>query len=155
MSHTTNQTLSKLLETCEDSRKAFATAASAIEDDSLRSYFAQWAEQRKHFCTQLRNLMTMLDANPISVQFETGSIAGVLQRAWMHLASALTSSDDVAVLQACETGETWTREVYKQAVESEMPDEVRNVIEEQCAEVVKVQVMLSKLKSEVAATEVT
>ena len=63
----THKALHKLLETCKDSHKAFVTAASAVKDEVLSQTFAEWAEQREHYCTQLTNLLTMLNAPPLYI----------------------------------------------------------------------------------------
>lgn len=142
----TQITLRKLLETCRDSNKAFQAAETAVEDGQLKSELSSWAEEREQFCTQLTNLMAMLDTDPLFYQLEEGSIGGFLQRAWMHINSAVSSSDESAIITACETGEVWSRKAYEAAVESDLPDKVREVVEKQLVAVSRVQTQLEEFR---------
>ena len=66
-------------------------------------------------------------------------MAGFFQRAWMQIASAVYSKDELAILKACQTGEEWSRSVYEDAVDVELPTKVRDEVEAQFAKVVQVQ----------------
>lgn len=146
-----HRTLRNLLETCEDSRKAFHAGASAVEEEQLSDQLTVWAKEREHFCTQLRNLMTMLNANPIGIHFEAGSVTGLLERASMKLSASASSRDTLAILGACYTGEARSREVYEKAVEIGWPEEISIVIQKQFSAVVRTHVGLAELRNRAEA----
>lgn len=146
-------TLHKLLETCEDSRRAFASAARVLEEGSVKEKLKGLRDQREQFCTQLRNVMTMLNANPLMIQFETGSIAGTLQRAWIKIEAAITSKDEAAIIDACLIGESWSRDVYESAIDEELPEGVQKVVANQHSSVVKAQHDLKRLQVKRSATD--
>ena len=141
----THQKLHKLLESNEDSQRAFHAAASAVSDPQLQRQFHAWALERETYCTQLRNLLTILNAPRLFVEFEKGSAAGFFQRAWMHIASAVYTRDEIAIIKACQTGEHWSNNVYETALAGELPSEVREVVETQFTGVTKVQSSLKEL----------
>jgi uncharacterized protein (TIGR02284 family) len=62
---------------------------------------------------------------------DTGSIAGALHRGWISVKEAVTSRDDKAILEECERGEDYAKAQYRKALEHELPEAIRVVVERQ------------------------
>ena len=130
----TTAVLEDLIQTLEDGKKGFEQTADHLEtqaDRSVTDKMRQFAQQRASFSTELRSLASQ-QGFTIS---EEGSLTGTMHRGWMGLKDALTGDDASAVLGAAETGEDHAVSEYEQALEMELPGEVRTVIERQATEV--------------------
>lgn len=130
----TTAVLEDLIQTLEDGRKGFEQTADHLEnqaDESVTERMRALAEQRADFSSELRSLAS-LHGFTIS---QEGSMTGTMHRGWIGLKDALTGDDASAVLGAAETGEDHAVSEYEQALEMELPTEVRTVIERQASEV--------------------
>lgn len=127
---TTAAVLEDLIETLEDGRKGFAEAAECIEgsnEPALAVGLRRFSQQRTDFSAELRGLAS---SHGIKID-EEGSTAGALHRGWLSLKAAVTGDDAQAVLGAAETGEDHAVSEYKDALEADLPADVRSVIERQ------------------------
>ena len=130
----TTAVLEDLIQTLEDGKKGFEQTADHLEtqaDRSVTEKMRQFAQQRASFSTELRSLASQ---HGFTIN-EEGSLTGTMHRGWMGLKDALTGDDASAVLGAAETGEDHAVSEYEQALEMELPTEVRSVIERQATEV--------------------
>lgn len=122
--------LEDLIETLEDGRKGFEQAAERIEDSDepmLAVDLRRFAQQRSEFSVELRALA---GSHGIEIK-EEGSAGGALHRGWMTLKDALTGDDPRAVLAAAEAGEDHAVSEYDDALDEELPADVRSVVERQ------------------------
>ena len=62
-----------------------------------------------------------------------GSAAGAVHRGWVSVRSALTSKDDIAVLEEAERGEDAALKKYREAAGKALPADVKAVIQKQLA----------------------
>jgi uncharacterized protein (TIGR02284 family) len=60
-----------------------------------------------------------------------GSISGAVHRGWLNIKSAITGKDAVAVLNECERGEDVAVQSYQDALDQDLPADVRNLVERQ------------------------
>lgn len=120
--------LNSLIETCKDGQEGFRSAAEDVTNSDMKALFSELSMQRHQFIVELQQLVAS-----VGEEAETsGSIAGALHRGWIDLKSALSKSDEYAVLSECERGEDSAVAEYKEALEhSELPDNVRHVIQQQ------------------------
>ena len=125
------ETLNNLIETCEDGREGFTTAAEGIGKDELKALFKGYAEQRAHFAAELQAEVLRLGGDPE----DEGSASAALHRGWMNLKSALTGEDDAAIISECERGEDAAVKNYQEALAESLPADVRAAIERQFGQV--------------------
>ena len=59
------------------------------------------------------------------------SIAGNLHRRWVDLKSMITGKSDEAILNECERGEDVALKAYREALEKDLPANVRLLVEKQ------------------------
>jgi uncharacterized protein (TIGR02284 family) len=119
--------LNGLIETCKDGQHGFRTAAEDVKDPSLKSLFDELSMERGRFIAELEHLVRSVGED---VE-QTGSIAGVMHRAWIDLKSALTSGSEHAILSECERGEDSAVAEYREALDHELPVTIHNVVQQQ------------------------
>ena len=132
--NSTAAVLEDLIQTLEDGRMGFEQTAEHLADQADRSVtdrMLTFAEQRASFSTELR---TLASVQGFTID-EDGSLAGSMHRGWIGLKDALTGDNPSAVLGAAESGEDHAVAEYEQALEKELPAEVREVIQRQATEV--------------------
>lgn len=124
-------TLNGLIETCKDGQEGFKTASEGVESSDLKSYFNECSLQRAQFAGELQSHVQSLGGDPEN----SGSIAATLHRGWINIKSAVTGSDEAAVLNECERGEDVARKAYEDALETFLPDFVRETVQKQYTQV--------------------
>jgi uncharacterized protein (TIGR02284 family) len=124
-------TVHHLIERCKDGSKGYKTAAEDIEDSDLKTVFRKYAVQRDSMITELQNQLHKFG----KTDDESSSIEGTIHRAWIDLTSALTSRDRVRVLEECERGEDYAVKAYEEAMEKELPGDLKPIVEQQYRDV--------------------
>jgi len=120
-------TLNDLIETCKDGEKGFRTCAENINSQQLKSTLNQHAQECSTGAKELQSLVRSLGG-----EAETNSSAsGAMHRGWIDIKAAVTGKDDVAVLNECERGEDIALESYRNALDKELPQDIRSVVERQ------------------------
>ena len=119
-------TLNDLIETCEDGRKGFADAAEHLTDRSARQAFVELGRERGRFAAELRDLVRRKGGEA----HEDDSMAAAFHRAWLSLKDALGGGDH-AILAEAERGEDHAVSEYQDALDKNLPDDVRVVVERQ------------------------
>jgi uncharacterized protein (TIGR02284 family) len=119
--------LNDLIETCEDGVRGFHTAADAVEDPQARSVFNTRADYIARSEADLRALVRRLGGDPE----HHGSVSGAVHRGWINLKAAVTGKDDEAIIAECERGEDAAVERYEDALEQDLPPDVRSLVDRQ------------------------
>lgn len=131
----TDQKVTKdLVQTLEDGKEGFATAAERLADSErpeIATTFREFSEQRSTFAGELRGLAGAYgdDAD------ESSSIAGAIHRGWISVKDALTGSDPTGVIKAAETGENHAVEEYEKALGEDISAGLKGVLERQLVDV--------------------
>ena len=132
-------TLNNLIETCKDGQDGFKQSAEGVTDSSLKSLFYELGQQRAQFAGELQNLVRELGGDPE----KSGSTTGALHRGWINIKSAVTGQDNGAILSEAERGEDVAKKAYKDALDENLPANVRNIVQ---AEYAKVQQAHDKVR---------
>lgn len=120
-------TVHHLIERCKDGAKGYKTASEDIEDQNLKDLFRKYAVQRDSMITELQDQLHKMG----KTDDEAGSLEGTMHRAWIDLKSALTSRDTKRVLEECERGEDYAVKAYQEALEKDLPGQLKPIIENQ------------------------
>jgi uncharacterized protein (TIGR02284 family) len=123
--------LNDLVETCKDGQNGFRTAAEEIKNSELTTLFNSYSQQRAQFAAELQSEVRRLGGDPE----DAGSTAAVLHRGWMNIKSAVTGEDQGAVIAECERGEDSAVSAYEEALENELPGNLRVIVERQFSQV--------------------
>lgn len=124
-------TLNNLIETCRDGQEGFRAAAEGVERSELKHLFHTYSQQRARFVGELQGEVRRLGGDPEN----SGSVAASLHRGWIDIKSAVTGKDDNAVLAECERGEDSAVSNYRDALDADLPANVRSLVERQFGEV--------------------
>jgi uncharacterized protein (TIGR02284 family) len=123
--------LHELIETCRDGETGYIHAAAIINDPELKLYFTEQAKERTKLLGELREEAKRLGESKPDI---SGSVAGALHRAWFEAKADLGLGDE-AILNSVETGEDAAKKAYKEALDADLPDQVRALVHRQAASV--------------------
>ena len=119
--------LNDLVETSKDGEKGFRKAAEDAHDAQLKAMFLARAEDCTRGARELQDAVQGLGGKP-----ETGgSMSGALHRGWVDMKSAVTDRSDHEILAECEKGEDVAKKRYHDALEKDLPVDVRALVERQ------------------------
>ncbi|WP_266205619.1 ferritin-like domain-containing protein [Pontibacter kalidii] len=124
-------TVHHLIERCKDGAKGYKTASEDVEDQDLKDLFRKYAVQRDSMITELQDQLHQMG----HTDDESSSIEGTIHRAWIDLKSALSSKDRVRVLEECERGEDYAVKAYEEALDKNLPAQLKQIIEQQYRDV--------------------
>lgn len=124
-------TVHHLIERCKDGSKGYKTASEDVEDQDLKDLFRKYAVQRDSMITELQDQLHKMG----HTDDESSSLEGTLHRAWIDLKSALSSKDRVRVLEECERGEDYAVKAYEEALDKNLPAELKKIVEQQYRDV--------------------
>jgi uncharacterized protein (TIGR02284 family) len=136
-------TLNQLIETCRDGQEGFRTAAEGVRSAELRELFQHYAQQRAGFASELQDEVRRLGGSPA----QTGSLVASLHRGWMGLRAALEGGEDRAIVSECARGEEAAHETYRSALGTDVPANVRAMVERQFAEVKEAHNLINNLEN--------
>lgn len=124
-------TLNNLIETCKDGQNGYQTAADGVKNSELNTLFNTYAQQRAQFAGDLQGEVRRLGGDPE----KSGSVAATLHRGWINIKSTVTGEDENAVLAECERGEDSAVSNYQDALASNLPADVRDVVQRQFTQI--------------------
>ena len=119
--------LNDLIEVSKDGEYGFRECAEHAKSPNIKSTLLSRASDCASGAGELQGLVTTYGGEP-----ETGgSAAGALHRGWVSVRSALTSKDDLAVLEEAERGEDTALKKYREAAAKALPADVQAVVQKQ------------------------
>lgn len=120
-------TLNDLIETSKDGEYGFRACADHAESPELKTLFTSRAEDCHKAAQELQEQVVMFGGEPDT----SGSATGALHRGWVAIRSTLSAYDDLAVLEECERGEDSAVKSYQEALQEQLPEPVRHLVERQ------------------------
>jgi len=120
-------TLNQLIQTCKDGHEGFRTAAQAVDDVNLQHLLESYSQQRAEFVSELDAEVRRLDQDPST----SGHLSASLHRGWMDIKALVTGRDEAAIIAECERGEDTAVKAFQQAIASNLPDDLRIILERQ------------------------
>jgi uncharacterized protein (TIGR02284 family) len=121
-------TLNGLIETCRDGQQGFMEADEHLDGD-IKTLFFQYSQQRAGYVGDLQALVQTLGDEPEN----SGSFSGTIRRGWMNLKAAITGNDEAGILVEAERGEDAAKHAYEKALETKLPEHIRNSLQTQYA----------------------
>ncbi len=119
--------LNDLIETCKDGEYGFRECAEHAKSAEIKSTLSARATDCASGAAELQRLVASYGG-----EAETGgTAAGAMHRGWVSVRSALTSKDDLAVLEEAERGEDAALKKYRDAAGKNLPADVQAVVRRQ------------------------
>lgn len=109
--------LNDLIEVSKDGEQGFLQSSESVDDAKLKAYFLHRSHEVKQGVYELQALVRELGGKPE----DSASISGFLHRRWLDIKTAITSNDNVAVLNEVERGEDVALKAYRDASEKALP----------------------------------
>ena len=104
--------LNTLIATLFDSIDGYEKSAADVRDPDLAGKFTRRAEERRNAVTGLQHAVRAAGGSPD----DDGSIAGAAHRMFVNLKTAVTGSDDKALVNEIERGEDYLKEKFEAAL---------------------------------------
>ena len=145
MAETNNEVfkvVNDLIATCRDSEEGFGKAAKGAHSDHLRDTLIAHSRKHADFADELAAMVGRMGAQPAA----TPHWGGILHAGWVDLEARIRPEDDKTLVTECERGEESTVKHYQHALESNLPGEVRQVVERQFRDIEGVIRELRKLE---------
>ena len=114
-------------------RRSFRDAAQGVKDSDLKTLLYKHSQERSQFSGELQEMVRSVGGDPE----KGGSLIGAVHRGWMEIKAAISTNDDVAILNECERGEDSAKKTYQAAIEKPLPDNVLTLVKTQFASVGK------------------
>ena len=119
--------LKELVECSKDGEYGFRECAEQAKDPQLKSMFLRRADDCRQGAQELNDLLRQYGGTTE----DGGSALGAMHRGWVSIKSKLSSYDDKAVLEEAERGEDNAKARYTKALQKNLPQHVRAVVERQ------------------------
>ena len=120
-------TLNDLIETSKDGERGFSTSAENVSDSELKKLFTDRARACGEAARVLQKQVQRLGGDPDT----TGSTSGAVHAGWTDLKSSIVGQDEKAILQEVERGEDIAVKAYRKALDSDLPTDIRELVERQ------------------------
>jgi uncharacterized protein (TIGR02284 family) len=117
--------LNDLIETSKDGERGFMKAADDVHYASIKEALLESADRCTRGARELQDVVLKLGGKPES----GGSMAGALHRGWLDVKSAVGNRADHAILADCEKGEDAAEKRFHDALDEDLPADVRAVVE--------------------------
>ncbi|MGF6723290.1 uncharacterized protein (TIGR02284 family) [Paraburkholderia sp. GAS41] len=149
MSTNVTSVLNDLVEISKDGERGFRKAAEDAHDAQLKALFVSRAEDCSRGARELQDVVQRLGGKP-----ETGgTVGGALHRGWTDVKSAVAGRTDHSILEDCEKGEDVAKKNYHDALEKDLPADVRIVVEKQFQGVLQNHDRIRDLRDQFAAAK--
>ena len=140
--------LNDLIEVSKDGEYGFTQCAEQAKSPDVKSTLSARARDCASGAAELQRLVASYGGKPD----DSGSAVGALHRGWVSVRSALTSKDDLAVLQEAERGEDSALKKYREAAAKTLPADVHAVVQKQLKGVQANHDQIKALRDRVKAT---
>lgn len=135
-------TLSHLADISRDGAKGFSDAADAVRGANLKTTLQSASQRCEIGARELDAEISKLGGDPNS----SGTIGGAIHRAWTNLTSAVTGGDDKTILNECERGEDVAKAAYEEALQTDLPPQLKATIQRQYSGVKENHDLIKRLR---------
>jgi uncharacterized protein (TIGR02284 family) len=142
-------TLNELLYFVNDRIAGYERAVAESEDSQLRGYYKQLVSQSQLFASELNTYLRKQNGG----RQTSTTLKGKLYRTWMDAKSAVTGSDEKAILGSNIYGEEWAIKAYQDALDDKtLTGAMRLAVERQYNLSQKTYKELQKLEAKQSAS---
>jgi uncharacterized protein (TIGR02284 family) len=141
--------LNELIQITKDSEEGFCTAANNIDDEYLEEIFQDKADNCESAIYDLQTEVSNLNGE----YEEGGTLLGAVHRGWVNIKGALTGKDPHAILVECEKGEDVIKAAYMKALQNNLDESVRPLVQSIYEKVVKDHDIIRDLRDKYASLQ--
>jgi uncharacterized protein (TIGR02284 family) len=127
---------------CREGELGYAEAAKDVREPRLKELFTLFAEQRRLFADRLERHAIWIGGAPEP----TPRIRGWIHRKWLDMRAGIDHGSAVTLLAECERGEHAAITKYERALSVPMPEDLRDILLEQVAEIRKAHDQLDRMR---------
>ncbi len=138
--------INDVISICKDAEQGFRGAADSVQSPSLKSLFNEYASQRATFARELESAMERTGAK---TEHPSGT-AGKLHSGWMHIKGALTGHSEHQILEETERGEDLSVKRYREALDKNLPEDLRSILKAQFGQVQDAHANIRRLRDQTA-----
>jgi uncharacterized protein (TIGR02284 family) len=120
----TIEALRELVAVRRHSEQALKTCSAALAAGALQELCIRSAAECAEAIGEIRALIERLGDTPQP----HGAVSRFWRSGWKGLRAALARGEDGAILDACERGESWILEAYRNTLDDHLPDFVRDAL---------------------------
>jgi uncharacterized protein (TIGR02284 family) len=120
-------TVNDLIECCKDGEFGFRASADHMRNEQTKRLFLQRADECNKAAAELRPFVVNMGGTPE----DSGSTGGAMHRGWVAVKGTLSSYSDRQILEDTERAEDKAAECYREALNRELPSQLRAVIDGQ------------------------
>lgn len=131
MTHTISSHLNPIIEALKDGQLGYTTAAKDSSSPDLKTLFQQFAAERAEFALHLQQQLKT-SGEPAE---DSGTVSGDLHRGWINLKAALSSREDLAILEECERGDHSAVGTFEEVLSHTDLGTLRPLLERQLAQI--------------------
>ncbi len=142
------KTLDSLIETLRDGHEGFTQLGDRLQDPTARRFFMEELQVRSNFAGELENELHRLGVKDVHV---SSSVSAKAHRGWAELKSKLGGGDH-ALLETAEQGEDAAKKAYQDALNEELPAQVRDLLQRQQAHILQAHDRVKALRDSTAGS---
>jgi uncharacterized protein (TIGR02284 family) len=139
--------LEKLTELCRDGQEGYRDAAEHVKSPELRNLFNQVSTARAEFAGELENEVIRLGKHDPERESTT---SGAMRRKWIDLKAAMGAGDH-SILSSIESGEDSAKKAYEDALNDNLPEDVKGILRRQSQEIVSTHDRIRTLRDQAKA----
>lgn len=137
-------TLNDLIENCKDGEFGFKSTAEHVRTHSLKQVFLARAEDCRTAAQQLQDIVTRMGGDSA----DSGTLVGAAHRGWVAVKGTLAGYSDLKMLEEAERGEDAAVERYREALEQDLPPDVRSLVQTQYEGVKRNHLQIRELRDQ-------
>ena len=119
--------VNNLIETCKDGEYGFQTSADYLQNPEIKRLFTTRGQQCREAASELQLLVRQFGGTAE----EGGTVSGAMHRGWVAVKGTLSGYSERAILEEAERGEDAAIARYRDAMQEDLPVQVRSLIERQ------------------------
>jgi uncharacterized protein (TIGR02284 family) len=119
--------LNDLIATCHDAEEGYAKAAKGVHDNALSDQLTEVSGRRGKFADELGSLVSSLGGQLA----KDAHYGGILHSGWVDLEARIRPKTERDILEDCQRGDEGTLKHYRHALDQELPEQARIVVERQ------------------------
>lgn len=127
MQNRTAEVLEDLVKINNDRIEGYQKAISQTKDSDLKSLFERMLADSKQYTTELNKELRSLGEE----RERDSTFAGKIYRTWMDVKVSFGGNDRHSILASCEFGEDAAQRSYREALQQNLPQEVREMVSRQ------------------------